>query len=129
MQPRLMALLVALAACGDKVCTAAGCYTGLTVHLASKPTQPYRVEVSTDGGPTPYTVYVYDCPNPQACTQDPTFPAFIPERLSVRITVGAASRLDESVRPNWATAQPNGPTCPPTCRQATITVALPTVAD
>src|SRR3990172_4236586 len=56
-RPQLAAILLTLAACGDKVCTAAGCFSGLTVHLSAKPSLPYRVEVSTDGGPTPYTVY------------------------------------------------------------------------
>lgn len=122
---RFVAAALAVSACGDKVCTLLPtCNAGLIVHLATRPTVPFRVELTVPNV-VGTGVYVYDCPNPTVCTQDPWFANFFPDRVSVRVTTAAGSVVKNDVIPDWYTAHPNGPGCDPTCRQATIGADVP----
>jgi hypothetical protein len=88
------------------------------------PTEPFRVEVSSVAQTWP-VAYVYDCPDPARCTQEPFFPDFIPEQVSVRVTVGSRTVVRQNIVPVWTAFYPNGPMCGSPCWQATIIAELP----
>ena len=123
----LAALYVACAlpACKlTEACTLMGCESGLTVHLASMPAAPFRVEVSAHG-PGTQPVYVYDCASLTACRQDLFFAGFVAEQAVVTVRVGTATRTTTFSRLSYQHFRPNGPDCEPDCLQATVTADLP----
>lgn len=92
------------------------------VHLASLPPVPFRVELTIPGfeGLT----YTRDCDTPGACTQDVFFPGVTAERAVVTVSVGTRDRATD-VAPAYSNFRPNGPSCPPECRNATVNVDVP----
>ena len=126
----LPATLLALAAgcdvlgIGSTHCTLIGCTDGITVRLTALPTGPYRVEIlvgSGPGGPS----YAYDCAGGSACLQDIFFPELVLNSIIVRVTTPLGTRDTEIANPVYETSRPNGPDCPPLCRQASVTAQLP----
>ena len=100
-------------------CTKIGCETGLFVEVAGRPQGPYRVEVRAAGE----TPRVRECPSPPECGQI-FFPDFLPAEVTVEVIAGG-ERSSGTVRPQIEVVQPNGPGCPPNCRQAHVTVPRP----
>jgi hypothetical protein len=47
-----------------------------------------------------------------------------PASVHATLTVDGTVRLDGDATPTYATTQPNGPGCPPTCEQATVSWGL-----
>jgi hypothetical protein len=102
------------------LCTLVGCDSGLGVVFTQAPTVPYRVEVfSREDAPH----YVFDCANPSQC-DDARFIDYTPALVTIRVTTAAGTR-EQTVRPEYDIDRPNGPNCEPTCKWATVTVALP----
>jgi hypothetical protein len=123
--PALSAALaiVAAAAAGcsqpataNRVCTMIGCESGLTVIVEAAPQGPYRVEARAAGEEP----RVRECQSEQDCRRI-FFADFLPEEVILEVIAGDA-RSSHTVRPQVVTVQPNGPECPPTCRQARVTV-------
>jgi hypothetical protein len=105
----------------ETVCTLIGCESGLHVRLETLPAGPVKIEVfgqSGDAAPA----YTYDCTR-SACDQTVFFPGMILEQGSVRVTSSAGIR-STAIRPFYNSHRPNGPNCPPDCRQATVTVPI-----
>ncbi|HEX7024684.1 MAG TPA: hypothetical protein VF187_07690, partial [Gemmatimonadales bacterium] len=69
--------------------------------------------------------YAYDCAGGATCQQDIFFPELVLDRIIVKVTTALGSRLTEIANPEYVNSQPNGPDCPPVCRQATVTAQLP----
>ena len=109
---------------GSHSCTEIGCTDGITVHLPALPTGPYRVEIVVGSGPSGLS-YAYDCAGGPTCQQDIFFPELVLDRIIVKVTTPLGSRLTEIANPAYVTLQPNGPDCPPLCRQASVTAQLP----
>lgn len=109
---------------GTRDCTLIGCESGVTVHLELRPTLAFRVEVFARS-PDQQPAYVFECPNAGQCGQDIFFPGLIADRLFIRVTTAAGSRLTEIVQVQYQSSRPNGPDCDPDCRQATVTAAVP----
>jgi hypothetical protein len=105
---------------GDDVCTLAGCFSGLRVELAARPTGPFRVEVTSAAAPGGAT-YVFDCPDAARCGPGAFFPDFTPERVTVRV-VTSGGAVTRDFAPAYRTFRPNGDDCEPTCREATVRV-------
>ena len=102
------------------ICTLVDCDSGLGVVFAQTPTGPYRVEVFThEDGPH----YVFDCENPPQCGYA-RFVDFTPVLVTIRVTTAAGTR-EQTALPKYSVDRPNGPHCEPTCKWATVTVALP----
>ncbi len=101
------------------MCTKIGCESGLSVVVEGTPPAPYRVEARAAGE----SPRVRECPSPQECGQI-FFADFLPAEVTVEVIAGA-ERSSRTVRPQVETVQPNGPDCPPTCRQARVTVPWP----
>ena len=121
---RLAFLLLVLGCTeANRVCTLIGCESGVTVHLSSLPSQPFRVEV---GAPGADTQYVFDCTNDTArCRREIFFPDLGSDHLFVTVRVGTASRMTEVSQVNYTRFQPNGEHCPGDCRNADVDAAIP----
>jgi hypothetical protein len=108
---------------GSRHCTEIGCTDGITVHLPVVPTGSYTVEIVVGGGGG--LSYAYDCAGGPPCQQDIFFPELVLDRIIVKVTTSLGSRQTEIANPVNVTSQPNGPDCPPLCRQAWVTAQLP----
>ena len=109
---------------GERACTLIGCESGLTVHLATLPAAPFRVEVAPRAG-VGQPVYVYECATSAACGPNLFFPGFIAEQVVVTVRVGAAARTTTISQVTYERFRPNGPDCPPECLQSTVTAEVP----
>lgn len=123
----LVSALAGLAGCnslGLHACTLIGCQNGLTVQLSATPATPFRVELRVTS-PTAQPAYVYSCSSPATCTQGVFFPDFSGEHAFVTVVTDAGTRTTEISRIEYRVSRPNGPNCPPECRQATVTADTP----
>lgn len=101
----------------QQVCTLIGCNDGLSVQVTSAVTQSITVTVRANN----QVIRTFRCEPGNPCT------SFIEDQMptSVSVTVEApGGTVNRVYTPEYRTARPNGPNCPPTCRQATITVAV-----
>jgi len=103
----------------QQACTMMGCEDGLSVVVEGTPVGAYRIEARAAGGET----RVRECASPQQCGAV-FFAGFLPEEVTVEV-IGGAQRSSRTVRPVVESVQPNGRDCPPTCRQARVTVPWP----
>ena len=100
-----------------RACTKIGCSDGITVVVKNAPAVPYTVEVVLPDG----TSRTSRCEAAPGCDAGLFFEEVTAEELTVRVTAGAGSS-SQVVRPSYQTAQPNGPGCPPVCKQARVSV-------
>ena len=103
---------------GPTACTLIGC-TGLVVEVTGAPSQiPVTVVVTAPDGSTRST----------SCTSvggtcPVSFPDFTPASVAIRVLTGTQT-IEETRQPTYEVTRPNGPECPPECRNARVTVAL-----
>ena len=117
-----MVLVAALgSACsglGPTACTLIGC-TGLVIEVSGAPAQTAVTVVVTapDGSTrsTTCTSATGNCPF--------SFPDFPPASVTIRVSAGTKT-TEETRQPAYEVTRPNGPGCPPECRNARVTVAL-----
>ena len=103
---------------GPSGCTLIGC-TGLVVEVTGAPGQtPVMVVVTAPDGSTrssTCTSATGTCPM--------SFPDFTPASVTIRVSTG--TQTTEVIRqPMYEVTRPNGPACPPECRNARVTVVL-----
>ena len=105
---------------GDRICTAAGCSDGVSVRVSDQ--RPDSISIS---------LFINEDAEPFAsrhCTMpDQTCALFAegvtPERVTVQIDwEGGAFR--ETFTLQYEEFKPNGPDCPPTCRNAATEIEL-----
>ena len=94
-----------------------GCSDGLNVVVENAPAPPYTVEVILPDG----TRRTARCEAAPGCEAGLFVEGVTAEEVTVRVDAGAGSS-SQVVRPQYETAQPNGPGCPPVCKQARVTV-------
>lgn len=124
---RVIVLVVAAvaAACSNsssqppQVCTQIGCESGLQVELSGAPAGPFRVEAQAAGDGAPR---VFECPAGGRC-ESAFFADFTPEEATIRVIAGGRTTA-RTVRPTYERVQPNGPGCPPVCRQGRVRVEV-----
>ena len=103
---------------GPSACTLIGC-TGLVVEVSGAPGQtPVTVVVTAPDGSTRTT----------ACTSATgncpvSFPDFTPATVTIRVLTGAQT-TEVTRQPTYDVTRPNGPACPPECRNARVSVVL-----
>jgi hypothetical protein len=103
---------------GPSACTLIGC-TGLVVEVTGAPGQtPVTVVVTAPDGSTRSAI----CTSATG-TCPVSFPDFTPASVTIRVTTGTQT-FEETRQPMYAVTRPNGPECPPECRNARVTVAL-----
>lgn len=124
---RICVIVLSTLACAcsiSTVCTLIGCESGITVHLASLPTAPFRIDVRPAGGQG--ASYVFDCGSaPATCQQDIFFADLIADHLFITVTVAGSSRDTEITTVTYTSHRPNGPNCAPDCRTAVVTALVP----
>lgn len=101
------------------VCTLASCSTGLRVDLSSALPEGSRLEIFEVA--TPAQVRTVPCTASQRCEQfvflvdyQPTGP------IQIRIVTPGRTVTGSPITPVFQTVTPNGPDCPPSCRQARV---------
>ena len=103
---------------GPTACTLIGC-TGLVVEVTGAPAQtPVTVVVTAPDGSTRSTTCTSatgSCPF--------SFPDFTPATVTIRVSAGTKT-TEETRQPAYEVTRPNGPGCPPECRNARVAVAL-----
>ena len=113
----LVFLLLLLLGCNDvtgQACTLIGCSDGLNVEVQGV-TSDVSVEVTSAAGETrtaPCQAF-----NESTCWVH--FDDFVPEEATIRVADGS-NQVSVTTIPAYESLQPNGPDCPPTCRQATV---------
>ena len=102
----------------SQVCTLIGCDDGLGVQVTHTLQHSFRVNVRAGT----QTIHTFLCDPGQPCQ------AFIrdqtPEDVTVVVNTSDATSVSKSFRPDYRVSRPNGPNCPPACRQATVTVTV-----
>jgi hypothetical protein len=96
-----------------------GCEDGFAVELTGEPEGAYTVEVKVAGEQP----RVQECPADGGCRRL-FFAGLVPTEATV-VVVTAGGRTSHTLRPEVTTVQPNGPGCPPTCRQARASIPWP----
>ena len=98
-------------------CTMIGCSNGLSIRVNSTQTSNYSVTVSANN----QVIGRFDCTAGQQCMN------FIenqtPDSISVVIQ-SSGGTVTRSYRPEYQNNRPNGPNCPPECKQATVIVTV-----
>lgn len=100
-----------------QACTMIGCESGVRVEFAQAPPHPFTVQVTFPDG----TSQSASCDRPGSCVDGVFFAGDTPDRVTVRVTT-ATGTATHSLEPVYRSTQPNGPDCPPTCRQGTVRV-------
>lgn len=114
----LAALVSGCGVAGPTACTLIGC-TGLVVEVTGAPGQtPVTVVVTAPDGSTRSTT----CTSTTG-TCPVSFPDFAPASITIRVSAGTRA-IEETRQPVYEVSRPNGPECPPECRNARVTVAL-----
>lgn len=92
-------------------CTQIGCSDGLAVEIDGF-SEEVRIELAADGETRTLT-----CQPPGPCSH--FVPDFMPEQVTM--TAVLAGREEErAFTPEYRDERPNGPDCPPVCRQAKV---------
>jgi len=118
----VLAMALVAASCSSRseaqtVCTLIACSDGITVEVQGNVPDSYTVTARA-GTETRSR----ECSRAQPC--DATmFENFTPENVIIEVT-SAAGTVRREVRPEYRKVRPNGPDCPPECRQARIVVTL-----
>ena|SRR6185437_8914832 len=118
--------LIAAVGCSEITvgCTLLGCFSGLTVHLASVPATPYRIEVRTPGSFA--AAYVFECNGTTVpCQSDVFFGGLIADQVFVTVIVGSASRQTDIGQVTYTQTFPNGRRCGGACQNAVVTANVP----
>ena len=103
---------------GPSACTVIGC-TGLVVEVTGAPGQtPVTVVVIAPDGSTRSTT----CTSATG-TCPVSFPDFTPASVTIRVVTGIQT-TEATRQPMYDVTRPNGPACPPECRNARVTMAL-----
>ncbi len=126
-------LVLLLSACTPRpptphACTEIGCTNELKIVIDGALPATYTIELAAPGLET----VSLTCVNGQSseasiheCRPDgAVFRGLTPDEVTVTFTSDAAI-VSDNLRPTYTTIQPNGPDCPPTCRQGTAKLSLP----
>ena len=104
---------------GPTACTLIGC-TGLTIEVTGAPAQtPVTVVVTAPDGSTRSA----SCTSATGGTCPVSFPDFTPASLTIRVSTGTRT-TEQTTQPAYDVSRPNGPACPPECRNARVSVTL-----
>jgi hypothetical protein len=105
----------------QQACTRIGCEDGWSVELGDAAALPatYTIRAIVDGT----VVASRECSPAQPCGDRVFLAGVTADQAELEITGGPAP-LRWTVTPQYNTLQPNGPGCPPTCRQARVVVRM-----
>ncbi len=102
-----------------QVCTEIGCSDGLFVTLRAAPGGEYTLTATAATGE--------DRNGRCVITSDGSclvgFPGFLPDEVTLAVS-GDGQQASVTLEPDYEQFQPNGPGCPPVCRQASVEIDL-----
>ena len=120
----LTSFTVLVAACANtsepqRICTLIGCENGLAVEVNHSLQQSFTVNVRVGA----QTIHTFRCDPGQPCR------AFVSNQTPGEVTItidagGGQAPVSRTYRPEYRMNRPNGPDCPPECRQATVTLTV-----
>ncbi|HEY0674163.1 MAG TPA: hypothetical protein VGD27_17945 [Longimicrobiales bacterium] len=117
----LLSLIVVCAACSSnevvRACTEIGCSNGLAIEVSSGLQQAITVHVRSGT----QTLHTFRCEPNQPCQ------AFVADQTPAQVTIvvdAPEGELSKTYQPEYRTNRPNGPDCPPECRQATVRLSV-----
>lgn len=113
------AIFIACDGTSDTACTEIGCGDGLYVVVQATPGAELEIEAAETGGET----RTESCVAGLDGSCEVGFHGFTPEEVTLTVT-GAEQALSVTLEPTYEDFQPNGPDCPPVCRQARAEVDL-----
>jgi hypothetical protein len=113
------AIFTACDGTSDTACTEIGCGDGLYVVVQATPGAELEIEAVETGGETRTESCVVGLDG--SC--EVGFNGFTPEEVTLTVT-GGEQALSVTLQPTYEDFQPNGPDCPPVCRQARAEVDL-----
>lgn len=101
-----------------RACTLIGCENGLAIEVNHSLPQSFTVNVRVGT----QTIHAFRCDPGQRCQ------AFVREQTPDEVTViidagGGQPPVSRAYRPEYRINEPNGPDCPPACKQATVTLS------
>lgn len=113
-----------LAACandrnGPVACTEIGCSDGLRVRLLGSHPATFTITATASDGLTRSIRCGVDRP----CGNIVFLPDFAPERATVRVESDAGT-VEREFTPTYEEVRPNGPGCPPVCRQGEVEIEV-----
>jgi hypothetical protein len=147
----ISAVLLVAAGCDElyspKVCTMLGCHDGVQVSLSSG-AKPYvlgasdaKIVLITEGGTITCVVKgssgAHTCSAPEAgvvgAFSNGQFVGIAavelsgrhPRTLHVQVHYAETLVADQSFEPSYTRLEPNGPSCPPVCHSARVSLELP----
>ena len=100
---------------GPRACTLIGCVKGLNVVVNSSLQQDYTVNVKSGT----QQLATATCRAGQPCN------VFVENQQPASVVVEIVTpdgTVQRTFNPQYVATRPNGPDCPPECRQATVTV-------
>jgi hypothetical protein len=105
----------------QQACTRIGCEDGWTIDLSDAAALPatFTIRVIVNGA----VVASQECSPARPCGDHVFLAGVTSDQAELEITGGPAP-LRWTVTPQYNTLQPNGPGCPPTCRQARVVVRM-----
>ena len=118
---------VGLSACDDPIghdCTLIGCFDGLQVDIRGLADTEYEVVAEGLEGES----RTGECVVSSDGTCRVMFVGFYPSEVTLSVT-GADQQVSVKLQPAYEESQPNGPDCPPTCRNATVAIDLRPLAQ
>jgi hypothetical protein len=98
-----------------RACTKMGCSSGLAIEVNSKLQQSYTVTLRSGT----QIIHAFRCEPGQTCR------SFAENQTPTDVTVAvqtSAGEVTKAFKPEYVIRRPNGPDCPPDCRQATVTL-------
>lgn len=112
-----------LAACtrspNETACTLIGCASGVTIEVLGSIPEGSRITL-TPAHPNGLARSVV-CTAESPCAGPILIEEFAPETFTVRVS-GEGVDFERTFSPAYTVSRPNGPDCPPECRNATITI-------
>ena len=117
----LVFLVLLLLGCNDvtgQACTLIGCSDGLNVEV-----QGVMSDVSVEATSATGETRTAPCQAFSDSTCWVHFDDFVPDEVTIRVADGD-NQVSVTTKPAYESLQPNGPDCPPTCRQATVVIGF-----
>jgi hypothetical protein len=122
---RSIVIVALLAGCAvppamEGACTRIGCASGAAIEINGALPDSYTVTLFAPGE-APRVVH---CAPAQECMGRVFFEGVTASDVEIEIAGDVGWRERRTVSLTYATSQPNGPGCPPICRQATARIDL-----
>jgi len=117
-----MIVLVACNPSNDKAlkpCTLIGCTDGINILLRSSLPNSATIEISYNGMSKSIS-----CAQSLCSANNIFFENIMPASFSVKVSNNGEVLHESTHSPTYKSNQPNGPDCPPDCKQAEITISV-----